>query len=318
MASTASSTTPASQAPPAGVDGGEDPLGAAEGDRGAVGGRGRPGRSAGPAVTRASARRRRRWPAPDPVAGRPRPRCAPWTWRHPLRAARPPGQDAPMADGDGAARRPVRGRQVAGRHVAVRASDHAARTVTGGATVPRVRRARVSEGTRGRRSRRRPGRGRRRSGVAKMSSWARLQAEHPAAALLAARPTRRRLGAGPALALPALEAGGDDGDPHLVAHVLVDDAAEDDVGVGVGHAVDDLGRLVDLEQPEVGPAGDVEQDAPGPLDGGLEQRAGDGGPGGVDRPALAGRRADAHDGGAGVAHDHLHVGEVGVDEARAR
>ena len=37
--------------------------------------------------------------------------------------------------------------------------------------------------------------------------------------------------------------------------------------------VDDLGRLVDLEEPEVGAAGDVEQDAPGALDGGLEQRA---------------------------------------------
>ena len=53
-------------------------------------------------------------------------------------------------------------------------------------------------------------------------------------------------------AVPAVEAGGDDGDAHLVAHLVVDDRAEDDVGVGVGDAVDDLGGLVDLEQAEVG------------------------------------------------------------------
>ena len=58
----------------------------------------------------------------------------------------------------------------------------------------------------------------------------------------------------------------------------------------MGDRVDDLGRLVDLEQAEVAAAGDVEQDAAGAFDGGLEQRAGDGGAGGVDGPALA-RRA---------------------------
>ena len=81
----------------------------------------------------------------------------------------------------------------------------------------------------------------------------------------------RSLLAGPAALFPALEAGRDDGDPHLVTHVVVDDRAEDDVGVGMGHAVDDLGRLVHLEQSEVGTAGDVEQDAPRPFDGRLEQ-----------------------------------------------
>src|SRR5690606_34901890 len=60
---------------------------------------------------------------------------------------------------------------------------------------------------------------------------------------------------------------------------------------------------------------DVEQDATGPLDGGLEQRRGDGGAGGGDGTPLARTEADAHEGGTGVVHDHLHVGEVGVDEA---
>src|SRR5262245_14945945 len=67
--------------------------------------------------------------------------------------------------------------------------------------------------------------------------------------------------------VPAVEAGGDDRDPHLVAHLVVDDRAEDDVGVGVGDAVDDLGGLVDLEQPQVAAARDGEQDAAGALDG---------------------------------------------------
>src|SRR5271167_3737018 len=60
---------------------------------------------------------------------------------------------------------------------------------------------------------------------------------------------RRRYGA----FLPALEPGGNDGDPYLVAHVVVDHGAEDDVGVGMCDAVDDLGGLVHLESPRSEP-----------------------------------------------------------------
>ena len=83
---------------------------------------------------------------------------------------------------------------------------------------------------------------------------------------------RCRVGAGAV----AVEAGGDDGDLELVAHALVDDGAEDDVGLRVGHLLDDLGRLVDLEEAQVGTAGDVEEDALGAADADLEQRAADG------------------------------------------
>ena len=38
---------------------------------------------------------------------------------------------------------------------------------------------------------------------------------------------------GPVQRCPAVEAGRDDGDPHLVAERVVDDRAEDDVGLGV-------------------------------------------------------------------------------------
>src|ERR1019366_7658680 len=66
-----------------------------------------------------------------------------------------------------------------------------------------------------------------------------------------------------AQAQPAVvvEAGTDDGDADLVVLLLVDHRAEDDVGVAVGRGLDDLGGLVDLEQPEVATAGDVQQDA---------------------------------------------------------
>ena len=71
----------------------------------------------------------------------------------------------------------------------------------------------------------------------------------------------------------AVEPGRDDGDPHLVAEGVVDDRAEDDVGLGVRGLLDQPGRLVDLEQAEVGAALDRQQHAVGAVDAGLEQRA---------------------------------------------
>ena len=139
-------------------------------------------------------------------------------------------------------------------------------------------------------------------------------AETPRPALVAAADPLRRAGE----QLEALEAGGDHGDPDLVAHRLVDDRAEDDVGVVVGLGLDQLRRLVDLEQAEVLGAGDVEQHPGRALDRLLDQRRGDRRLGGVERRGLAGGGADAHQGRAGVAHDRAHVGEVEVDQAGDR
>ena len=50
---------------------------------------------------------------------------------------------------------------------------------------------------------------------------------------------------------PPSKPGRDDGDPHLVAERVVDDRAEDDVGVRVRGVGDQLRGLVDLEQAEV-------------------------------------------------------------------
>ena len=74
----------------------------------------------------------------------------------------------------------------------------------------------------------------------------------------AAHGGHRRLDAPPP-PRPAAEARRDHRDPHRLAERLVDDRAEDHVRVRVGMAGDDLGRLVDLEQPEAGAARDVEE-----------------------------------------------------------
>src|SRR5919108_2970237 len=116
----------------------------------------------------------------------------------------------------------------------------------------------------------------------------------------------------------AVEAGGDDGDLHLVTHPVVDDRAEDDVRLRIGRLLDPLRRLVHLEQAEVRAAGHVEEDAARAGDVDLQQRAGDRVLRRLDRPVLAGAHADAHHAAAGVAHDRLDVGEVEVDEAGHR
>src|SRR5215216_3275614 len=56
-----------------------------------------------------------------------------------------------------------------------------------------------------------------------------------------------------------VEASGDDGDPDLLAHVVVHAGTEDDVRVGVRGDLDHLGGLARLDQREVGPARDREE-----------------------------------------------------------
>src|SRR6056297_2623289 len=113
----------------------------------------------------------------------------------------------------------------------------------------------------------------------------------------------------------AVEAGGDHRDAHLVAHLVVDDGAEDDVGVLVGDAVDDLRGGVHLEQTHARRAGDVQQDAASTVDRRLEQWARDRGLRGGHSALVPARLADAHQRRTGVGQHHLDVGEVGVDQA---
>src|SRR5436190_21315263 len=105
--------------------------------------------------------------------------------------------------------------------------------------------------------------GRREAELAGVLLLGRLRpAQEPTLTLLSPGGERRHRPVARAL----VEAGGDHGHPHLVAEALVDDGAEDDVGVGIGRGTDDLGRLVHLEEPEIRAAGDVEEDARGSLD----------------------------------------------------
>src|SRR5207248_9204101 len=56
-----------------------------------------------------------------------------------------------------------------------------------------------------------------------------------------------------------IEAGRDDRDLDLALQLRVDHRAEDDVGVRIGRLADQLRRLVDLVQGQVGTARDVEE-----------------------------------------------------------
>src|SRR5690606_30851947 len=76
--------------------------------------------------------------------------------------------------------------------------------------------------------------------------------------------------------LAAIEACGDDGDTHLITQGVVDDGSEDDVRLGVRGFLDQLCRVVDLEDAEVGTTLDRQQHTVRTLDGCLEQRRLDG------------------------------------------
>ena len=80
----------------------------------------------------------------------------------------------------------------------------------------------------------------------------------------------------PARHARALKTRGNHRDAHCILHVRIDHRAEDQVDIRVSGFLDDRRSLVDLEQGQVGTAGDVEQDAARAIDGDIQQLAGDG------------------------------------------
>ena len=86
----------------------------------------------------------------------------------------------------------------------------------------------------------------------------------------------------------------------------------------MGHFVDDRGGLVDLEEREIRSAADVEQDAACAIDRRLEQRRTDRLTSGRDGTSLTRRVTHTQERGTGIVHDHLHVGEIGVDQSWGR
>ncbi|VTR66382.1 hypothetical protein DESC_480092 [Desulfosarcina cetonica] len=111
------------------------------------------------------------------------------------------------------------------------------------------------------------------------------------------------------------DAGGDHGDAHGVAHVVVDDRAPDDFRVVTDFVVNALGGFGHLFHGQIAVGGDVHQH---PLGTGnidiFQKRVGDGPFRRFQCPVIAAGDADAHDGHAGPAHGGLHVGEVQVDQ----
>src|ERR687893_2562439 len=117
---------------------------------------------------------------------------------------------------------------------------------------------------------------------------------------------------------PVAVAGRHHRDPDLVLDLLVDHGPEDDVRLGVGRLGHGLGRLVDLPQRQVAPAGDRQQDRPRSLERRLEQRRLDRVRHRVHRAVLARAHADPEQRLARLGHDRPDVGEVEVDQARER
>ena len=103
-----------------------------------------------------------------------------------------------------------------------------------------------------------------------------------------------------------------------IAQAFVHHGPEDYVGFGIGGGIDYLGDLIDLVEGQVGTTADVQQDAAGTFDGGLQKRGVDGRLGGLLSPLFSAGASDAHVGRARPRHDGADVGQVEVDEAGDR
>ena len=118
------------------------------------------------------------------------------------------------------------------------------------------------------------------------------------------------------LHLVGIDASGDDRHADAPFHLVQDGVAEDDVGVGIDFGPDAVGGLFDLEQHQVGTAGDVDENALGALHGDIiEKRVRDCHIRGAGGAIFAFGLAGAHHGLAHLGDHRLDVGEVQVDQA---
>ena len=108
---------------------------------------------------------------------------------------------------------------------------------------------------------------------------------------------------------------GDQRDEDVPFERVAEARPEDHVRVGIGSLADHLGGLADLAQSEVWWAGDVEEDPPGAIDAGLQQRAGDRLTRRVGGAVLAGPAAQADERRTGVLHHGPDIGKVEIDQA---
>ena len=114
----------------------------------------------------------------------------------------------------------------------------------------------------------------------------------------------------------ASHAGGDDRNPHPVAHALVIGGADDNIGFRIDLLSDAAGGLVDLVQRQAGATDNRQQQAAGAAQRHVvDQRVGDGLLRRKNRAAVAFGFAGAHHRGAHARQHSAHVGQVEVDQA---
>ena len=131
------------------------------------------------------------------------------------------------------------------------------------------------------------------------------------------RPTAKRLATEPLAGFTGaalLEAGGDDRDTHLVAHILVDLGAENEVDIGVCALADDLGGLVDFLEAEAAAAGNVKEDTACAVDGDIKQAVVNSLTRRVNRTVITSTASDGHQCRAAFTHDGANVCEVEVNQ----
>lgn len=69
----------------------------------------------------------------------------------------------------------------------------------------------------------------------------------------------------------SFEAGRDDRDPNLIAHIRIDDRAKDQVDIRMRCLANDSRGLVDFEESHIWATGDIEEYAARAVDGDVEQ-----------------------------------------------
>ncbi len=109
--------------------------------------------------------------------------------------------------------------------------------------------------------------------------------------------------------------GGNNGDANLIVQALIKGDTPDEVHFLRRRVVNHCRSVVDILEVDIGGHQEVDNNASGAVDGGLQQRRGDGLLGGLFRLALAAGPADAHMGEARVLHHRGDVGEVQVDDS---
>jgi len=109
---------------------------------------------------------------------------------------------------------------------------------------------------------------------------------------------------------------GNNRDAEVVAHVRVNDRAEDHIDIGVSCFADDRCSLVDFKESHGWAAGDVEEDTTRAINGDIKKFAGDGILGGLLRSFIASTCSNSHKRRATLRHDRAYICKVKVDQTR--